>query len=339
MLQRVFSGIQPTHHLHLGNYLGAIRQWVPLQHSHECLFCIVDLHAITVPQDPQHLRRCVLETAACYLACGIDPDRSTVFVQSTVPFHTELAWILGCQTPMGWLNRMTQFKEKSATFKQQAGLGLYAYPVLMAADILLYQATHVPVGEDQKQHLELARDIALAFNHHYQVSTLVPPTPLILEQGARVMSLKNGLEKMSKSHPNEASRIHLNDLPDVIRYKIQKAKTDGDLLPGSPQDLEHRPEAHNLLGILASLQNQPLGEVCSAYEGQSFSRLKMDLSDMLVQILEPIRQRREDLLNHLDYLDHVLQQGTHKALDLARPNMAHLRQQVGLVSLQEDTPA
>src|SRR5579885_891401 len=251
-MNRIFSGVQPTGNLHLGNYLGAIRNWVALQNDFECIFCIVDLHALTLPQDPDELRANTREVTAAYIAAGIDPQCCIIFNQSMVSAHAELAWLLACLTPLGWLNRMTQFKEKAGKQRDMAGLGLYSYPVLMAADILVYKATHVPVGEDQKQHLELARDIAGAFNRRYERDFFPLPEPQILGEATRVMSLRDGSKKMSKSDLSDMSRVNMTDTPELIAQKIRKAKTDPDALPHSPEGLEGRPEADNLLTIYAA---------------------------------------------------------------------------------------
>src|SRR5271156_4767789 len=266
-MNRIFSGIQPTGNLHLGNYLGAIRNWVELQHGFECIFCIVDLHALTQPQDPAELRASTREVTAAYIAAGIDPEHCTIFNQSMVSAHTELAWLLGCLTPLGWLNRMTQFKEKAGKHRDMAGLGLFAYPVLMAADILAYKATHVPVGEDQKQHLELARDIAGAFNRRYGVDFFPLPEPQILGEATRVMSLRDGTKKMSKSDESDYSRINLTDDADTIALKIRKAKTDTDPLPDTLAALEKRPEADNLVTIYAALSDSTREKVLKEYAG------------------------------------------------------------------------
>src|SRR4051794_10978450 len=257
-MNRIFSGIQPTGNLHLGNYLGAIRNWVALQHDYECIFCIVDLHALTLPQNPDELRQATREVTAAYIAAGIDTGNCIIFNQSTVSAHAELSWILGCLTPLGWLNRMTQFKEKAGKQRDNAGLGLYAYPVLMAADILAYKATHVPVGEDQKQHLELARDIAGAFNRQYGREFFPLPEPQICGTATRVMSLRDGTKKMSKSDASDSSRINMTDDADAIAQKIRKAKTDPEPLPDNEKGLEGRPEAENLLSIYAALTDQSL---------------------------------------------------------------------------------
>src|SRR5689334_4598202 len=267
-MNRIFSGIQPTGNLHLGNYLGAIRNWVVLQKDFECIFCIVDLHALTLPQDPDELRASTREVTAAYIAAGIDPERCTIFNQSMVSAHTELAWLLGCLTPLGWLNRMTQFKEKAGKQRDNAGLGLYAYPVLMAADILLYKATHVPVGEDQKQHLELARDIAGAFNRRYEREFFPLPEPQIFGAATRVMSLRDGTKKMSKSDSSDYSRINMTDDADAVAQKIRKAKTDPQPMPSSEAELEARPEAANLLGIYAALTDRTLDETIAVFAGK-----------------------------------------------------------------------
>src|SRR5215472_8546032 len=273
-MNRIFSGIQPTGNLHLGNYLGAIRNWVALQHDYECIFCIVDLHALTLPQDPHELRHSTREVTAAYIAAGIDPQRCIIFNQSMVPAHAELAWILGCLTPLGWLNRMTQFKDKAGRDRETAGLGLYAYPVLMAADILVYQATHVPVGEDQKQHLELARDLAGAFNRRYGRAFFPLPEPQIFGPATRVMSLRDGLKKMSKSDGSDYSRLNLTDDADAIALKIRRAKTDPEPLPYTVADLGERPEAENLVGIFAALDGISREDVLEAFGGRNFSSFK-----------------------------------------------------------------
>ena len=273
-MHRILSGMQPTGNLHLGNYLGALKNWVKLQDKAECYYCVVDLHAITVPQDPQKLRNAVRETAAAYIAAGIDTKKSTLFVQSAVPAHTELSWILATHTPLGWLNRMTQFKEKSAKSRDLELLGLYAYPVLMAADILAYKATHVPVGEDQKQHLELARDIAGAFNRQYNIEFFPLPEPQILGEAARVMSLRDGTKKMSKSDESDYSRINLTDDADAIALKFRKAKTDADPLPETLAELEKRPEADNLVTIYASLSDRSRADVLKEHAGAQFSEIQ-----------------------------------------------------------------
>lgn len=340
----VFSGIQPTGNLHLGNYLGAIKQWVIQQNypkslgaqllpkqPPKCIFCIVDLHAITIHQNPTELYEASLKTAATYLACGIDPKQSIIFAQSGVPEHTELAWILNCHTPLGWLNRMTQFKDKAGKHKDQASLGLYAYPVLMAADILLYQTTEVPVGEDQKQHIELARDIAEAFNRHYGENVFTVPEPKISSVATRVMSLRDGTKKMSKSDESDYSRINLTDTPDQIRLKIQKAKTDPDLLPTSIEELENRPEAKNLLTLFNALLNHmSLENIINITKGQSFSMLKQDLANGLVMELQPIsREIHRYMTDGRDELQRILDEGAEQARARAEVTMKRVKEVVG----------
>src|SRR4051794_9199726 len=281
-MNRIFSGIQPTGNLHLGNYLGAIRNWVALQHDYECIFCIVDLHALTQPQDPDELRASTREVTAAYIAAGIDPQRCIIFNQSTVSANAELAWLLGCLTPLGWLNRMTQFKEKAGKQREMAGLGLYAYPVLMAADILLYKATHVPVGDDQKQHVELARDIAGAFNRRYERDFFPLPEPQILGEATRVMSLRDGTKKMSKSDTSDYSRLNMTDDADTIALKIRRAKTDPKPLPETIAALEARPEADNLIGIYAALTDATREVTLTRFAGQNFSTFKEALSEVAI---------------------------------------------------------
>ncbi|MBI2708014.1 MAG: tryptophan--tRNA ligase [Proteobacteria bacterium] len=328
---RILSGIQPTGNLHLGNYLGAIRNWVTLQNSHENLFCIVDLHALTTLPDPKDMQTWTREVTAAYIAAGINPDQSIIFVQSAVAAHSELAWIFSCLTPLGWLNRMTQFKDKTGKNSEQANLGLYAYPVLMAADILIYKATHVPVGEDQKQHLELARDIAGVFNRQYNVDYFHLPEFFSLKVAARVMSLRDGTSKMSKSDPSDYSRIHVMDDPDTIALKIRKAKTDPDPLASTPHAMENRPEALNLLGIYAALANISLEDACRMFEGASFSGLKQKLTDQLIATLDPIRKKMIDLLKESTYLDHILKEGSLKASEIATKNMNDIKNIVGFL--------
>src|SRR5438034_8119475 len=277
-MNRIFSGIQPTGNLHLGNYLGAIRNWVALQHDYECIFCIVDLHALTLPQNPDELRQATREVTAAYIAAGIDPERCIIFNQSMVTAHAELAWLLGCLTPLGWLNRMTQFKEKAPKQREMAGLGLYAYPALMAADILLYKATHVPVGEDQKQHVELARDIAGAFNRRYGRDFFPLPEPQIFGEATRIMSLRDGTKKMSKSDMSDYSRINMTDDADAIALKIRRAKTDPEPLPHTIDALEARPEADNLIGIYAALADMTREAALARFAAQNFSTFKEALS-------------------------------------------------------------
>ncbi len=329
MTTRILSGVQPTGQLHLGNYLGAIRQWTHLQdHYDDCLFCIVDLHAITVPQDPAALRQHVRETAAAYIACGIDPEKHAIFVQSAVPAHSELAWIFSCHTPLGWLNRMTQFKEKAGKKRDHAVLGLYSYPVLMAADILLYHATHVPVGEDQKQHLELTRDIAGAFNRQYQQEIFSLPEPLILGEATRVMSLRDGTSKMSKSDPSDNSRIHLHDDNDTIARKIRKAKSD--MLPGITYDPEARPESSNLLSIYAALSGLSLEQAEAACTHLGFAEFKEKLAEITTAHLGPIREKMIALREDPAYLDQILARGAQAARAKAEKTMAEVKHLVGL---------
>lgn len=328
---RVFSGIQPTGNFHLGNYLGALRNWVQLQSTHENLFCIVDLHALTTLPDPKSIQTWTREVTAAYIAAGIDPNQSVIFVQSAVAAHSELAWIFSCLTPLGWLNRMTQFKSKAGKRSEQANLGLYAYPVLMAADILIYRATHVPVGEDQKQHLELARDIAGTFNRRYNVDYFHLPEFFSLKVASRIMSLRDGTSKMSKSDPSEYSRIHIMDDPDTITLKIRKAKTDPNALEGTPQAMENRPEALNLVGIYAALSNISLEEACKMFEGTTFSYLKQQLTDLLIATLGPIREKMIALLKDSAYLDEILKQGASKANEIAMKNMNDIKDIVGFL--------
>jgi tryptophanyl-tRNA synthetase len=326
---RVLSGVQPTGNLHLGNYLGAIRNWVDIQSLHEALFCIVDLHAITVPQDPKALRSATLDTAAAYIACGVDVDNSTIFVQSWVPEHSELAWLLSCFTPLGWLNRMTQFKEKAGKHREEAHLALYAYPVLMAADVLLYQATHVPVGDDQKQHLELARDIAGAFNHRYNETFFTLPEPMILGQATRVMSLRDGTKKMSKSDVSEQSRINLTDDADTIRKKIAKAKSDSEIGIAISED---RPEASNLLRIYAAIKGKPCSELEVEFSNTGFSEFKKNLADALIAEIEPISQRMQQLKQDEEYLLSILSKGAEKARSIAQQNIRKVREIIGILN-------
>lgn len=328
---RIFSGLQPTGNLHLGNYLGALRNWVAMQKEHESFFCLVDLHALTTLPEPSKLRSNVREIVAVYLAAGINPEKSYIFPQSAVSAHCELAWVLACLTPLGWLNRMTQFKEKAGKQREQANLGLYAYPVLQAADILAYKATHVPVGEDQKQHLELVRDIAGAFNHQYQVDYFQLPEPVILKTAARVMSLRDGASKMSKSDPSDYSRINFTDDVDTIALKIRKAKTDPDPIAGDPKAMENRLEALNLLGIYGALSDQSLEGICREFEGQNFSHFKQKLTELLIATFEPIRQKMTIFLKEPERLDAILEKGSQKARDLACTHMNEIKDIVGLL--------
>ncbi len=330
-MNRILSGMQPTNQLHLGNYLGALKNWVALQHQAETLFCVVDLHAITLPQDPATLRNATREIAAAYIAAGIDTSKSAVFVQSHVSAHAELGWILGCFTPLGWLNRMTQFKEKAGKDREGAVLGLYGYPVLMAADILTYKATHVPVGEDQKQHLELARDIAGAFNRRYGVEFFPLPEPQILGEATRVMSLRDGAKKMSKSDPSDQSRINLIDPPDAIAQKIRRAKTDPDVLPSSVEELNARPEADNLLTIYAALTDVSKAAAVTRFAGAQFSVLKNELADAAIAVLGPIAGRMNALMSNPDSLDAILRDGAEKARAIATPVLAEAKEIVGFL--------
>lgn len=328
---RVFSGIQPTGHLHLGNYLGAIRNWIGLQHDYESLYCIVDLHAITVFQEPDALRRATREGAAVLLAAGIDPKTAILFNQSQVSAHAELAWVFNCVTRIGWLNRMTQFKDKAGKNRENASSGLYVYPNLMAADILAYQATHVPVGADQKQHLELTRDIAQKFNNDYGVDFFPLVEPLILKAGARIMSLRDGTKKMSKSDPSEYSRINLTDDADLIAKKLRKARTDADPLPETAENLEERPEADNLVTIMSALQDQSRDEICARYAGQGFAGFKADLIEVAVDKLAPMTEEMARLMNDPIYLDAVLKDGAERAAELSAPIIQKVHDIVGFL--------
>jgi tryptophanyl-tRNA synthetase len=328
---RTVSGIQPTGNLHLGNYLGAIKNWVKMQDEGECLFFLADLHAITVHNDPAELAANCREMVAALVAAGVDPDKSILFNQARVPAHAELAWMLICNTPMGWLDRMTQFKEKSGKHKQRASLGLYGYPVLQAADVLVYQATHVPVGEDQKQHLELARDIAAKFNSDTGTETFVPPEPFIGKSAARIMSLRDGNAKMSKSDPSDLSRINMSDDDDTIARKFKKAKTDPEPLPDNLADLADRPEARNLIGIYAALADQTQEDVLAAYAGKGFGDFKPALADLAVSTLSPIRQRFEQLRQDSSAIDAILRDGSEKASTLARPTVEAAYAALGLL--------
>jgi len=330
-MNRIFSGIQPTGNLHLGNYLGAVKNWVGLQRSFDCIFCIVDLHAITVPQDPAELRASTRAVAASYIASGIDPENCIIFNQSMVSAHAELSWVLSCLTPLGWLNRMTQFKDKAGKNRDSVGLGLYGYPVLMAADILLYQATHVPVGEDQKQHLELARDIAQAFNRQVGEDFFPLPEPQIFGTATRVMSLRDGTKKMSKSDESDYSRINMGDDAETIRLKIRKAKTDPLPLPGDPAELEARPEAANLLGIYAALADETLDQAVARFAGTEFSKFKEALSELLIGTLTPIEAERTRLMAEPGYIDGVLRRGAEHAKAIAGPVLARTYELVGML--------
>jgi tryptophanyl-tRNA synthetase len=330
-MNRIFSGIQPTGNLHLGNYLGAIRNWVALQRDYECIFCIVDLHALTLPQDPAELRQSTREVTAAYIASGIDPENCIIFNQSMVPAHAQLAWLLGCLTPLGWLNRMTQFKEKAGKQRDMAGLGLYAYPVLMAADILLYKATHVPVGEDQKQHLELARDVAGAFNRRYEQDFFPLPEPQIFGTATRVMSLRDGTKKMSKSDTSDFSRINMTDDADTIDLKIRRAKTDPNPLPLTIAELEERPEADNLVGIYAALSDRSREDVLGQVAGQNFSVFKMNLTQVAVEVLGRIGGEMRRLMADPGQIDRILRHGAERANDIAAPILREVEDITGLL--------
>ncbi len=332
MGKKIFSGVQPTGNLHLGNYLGAIKNFVDLNNDvdNDCIFCVVDLHAITVKQDPKELKNNIRETVATFIASGIDPKKSIIFNQSGVAAHSEGAWILSCVARMGWLNRMTQFKEKAGKDKEKASVGLYSYPVLMAADILLYDATHVPVGDDQKQHLELCRDIAQKFNKDFdQDNFLQVPEPLIQKEFSRIMSLKDGSKKMSKSELSDLSRINLTDDRDAIVNKIKKAKTDPLPMPSSIEELNERLEARNLLGIYSSLNNSTLQNTVENFSGKNFSEFKNQLSDLLVKKIEPISLEIKKLLNDQPYLDKILLEGVEKANLIASKKIDRIKEILG----------
>ena len=328
---RVLSGIQPTGGLHLGNLLGAILRWVRMQDEIECLFFLADLHALTVDMDPAELRSNVREMAAALIASGIDPKKSLLFRQSAVPAHSELCWILNGTARMGWLNRMTQWKDKAGKNREGASVALFDYPVLQAADILLYRATHVPVGEDQKQHVELTRDIALKFNNDFDVELFVVPEPFIGGgTTARIMSLRDGRSKMSKSDPSEMSRIHLTDSDDEIAQKIRKAKTDPEPLPADPAALDGRPEAKNLVGIYAAVNDESVEQVLTRFAGEGFGAFKPRLAEALITLIAPIRARLEELRRHPDELDRILAEGAARATELANPTLAEAKAAVGL---------
>ena len=328
----VFSGVQPTGNLHLGNYLGALKNFVSLQKEMECIYCVVDLHAITVFQDPNHLHDNVLETTASFLATGLDPSKSIIFNQSSVSGHSELAWILNCVSRIGWLNRMTQFKDKAGSDKEKASVGLYIYPNLMAADILLYKATHVPVGADQKQHLELSRDIAQKFNNDFKCENFFPlPEPLISKNLSRVMSLRDGTKKMSKSEESDYSRINLKDTADEINKKIKKAKSDSEPIPEETKLLQKKPEALNLLNIYSELTNNSLEQTVSEMAGKEYSFLKTKLTEALVNEITPVGEEIQKLLKDKSHLKNILKKGTEKANIIAEENLKNIRDIVGLI--------
>ena len=332
MSKKIFSGVQPTGNLHLGNYLGAIKNFVTLNNEPEnnCIFCVVDLHAITIKQDPKELKNNIRETVATFIASGIDPKKSIIFNQSRVAAHAEAAWILSCVARMGWLNRMTQFKEKAGKDKEKASIGLYSYPVLMAADILLYDATHVPVGDDQKQHLELCRDIAQKFNNDFEIDNFLQvPEPLIQKEFSRIMSLKDGSKKMSKSELSDLSRINLTDDKNQIINKIKKAKTDSSPIPKTIKELEERLEAKNLISIYASLTNSTLEKSVESFSGKNFSEFKEKLSEVLVEKIEPISLEIKKLLDDRLYLDQILLEGVEKANLIASKKIQRIKEIVG----------
>jgi tryptophanyl-tRNA synthetase len=338
---RVFSGMQPSGNLHLGNYLGAMVQWVEMQKSHECIYCVVDMHAITVWQDPKELKQSIRTVTAAYMAAGVDPTRTILFNQSQVPEHAELAWVFNCVARLGWLNRMTQFKEKAGKDRENASVGLYAYPVLMAADILAYRATHVPVGDDQKQHLELCRDIAQKFNNDFAAEirgagfedgTFFPLCePVITGPATRVMSLRDGTKKMSKSEPSDMSRINMTDDADTIARKIQRAKTDPHPLPGSEAEAEKRPEADNLIGIYAALAGKTRADVLNEFGGSQFSSFKKSLADVTVARLAPVNAEMNRLLADPAEIDRILADGARRARALAAPIVQTVKDIVGFL--------
>ncbi len=330
--KRILSGVQPSGDLHLGNYLGAIKNFVTLQQEYECFFCVVDLHAITVWQDPKILANKTREVTAAFIASGIDPNKNNIFVQSQVPQHAQLAWIFNCIARMGWLNRMTQFKDKAGKNSENVSVGLFSYPTLMAADILIYLATHVPVGDDQKQHLELTRDIAQKFNNDFKTDLFPIPEPLIFGEATRVMSLRDGSKKMSKSDPSDYSRIMLTDTAENITQKIKKAKTDPEPLPIDKSNLGKRPEAENLISIFASLQNTSIDSVIKDYAGKEFSIFKKDLADLSVSKLEPITSEMNKLMNDVSYIDSILNQGKENAIAVAEPVLKETKEIIGFLS-------
>ena len=332
MAKKIFSGVQPSGNLHLGNYIGAIKNFVDLQNQegNQCIYCVVDLHAITLRQDPKTLKNNIRETTAAFLASGIDPKKSIIFNQSLVPAHAEGSWILGCVARMGWLNRMTQFKEKAGKDKEKASVGLYIYPILMSADILLYDATHVPVGEDQKQHLELSRDIAQKFNSDLNSPDFLKvPEPLIKRNFSRIMSLKDGTKKMSKSDPSDLSRINLTDTKDQIINKIKKAKTDIMPMPSAEEELKKRPEVNNLLGIYSSLSNQNLEKSIDEFSGKNFSDFKVTLAEIVAEKISPISKEIVNLLKNKDYIDKVLMEGAEKANIQASKKVKEIKKIIG----------
>ena len=331
IMERIFSGVQPTGNLHLGNYLGAIRNWVKLQERYGCIFCVVDLHAITTWQEPLELSNNTREVAAAMLAAGVDPEKNIIFNQSQVATHAELAWIFNCVSRLGWMNRMTQFKDKAGKDRERASVGLYSYPNLMAADILSYKATHVPVGADQKQHLELCREIAIKFNHDFEVDFFPIVEPLIFGEATRVMSLKDGAKKMSKSDPSEASRITMMDSRDVIVKKIRKAKTDLDSLPSEVAGLKDRLEATNLVGIYAALAECSQSDVLKIYGGSGFSIFKPALAELCIEKLSRVQEKMSRLIADPDYLDLTLRDGAVRAREISEPIIAEVHQILGFI--------
>ena len=332
-MKRIFSGIQPSGNLTLGNYLGAMRNWVRLQQekSYDCIFCVVDQHAITVPQDPSELRASTREVAAGMLASGVDPEDCILFNQSLVPEHAQLSWVFNCVARMGWLNRMTQFKEKAGKDRENATVGLFAYPTLMAADILVYKGTHVPVGDDQKQHLELARDIANALNSMFEKEGFPLPEPQIFGAATRVMSLRDGTQKMSKSNPSDMSRINMTDTPEQIAQKIRKAKTDPEPLPETIDGLADRPEARNLVGIYAALSDSTPEEVVGEFAGQGFGAFKPRLADLAVSVMGPIGEEMKRLTADHTYVDKILHEGGTRARAIAAPVLEEVYEAVGFL--------
>ena len=330
-VKKIFSGVQPTGNLHLGNYIGAIKNFVELQNeNNKCIFCVVDLHAVTVKQDPKILKQNIRETAATFLASGINPKKSIIFNQSSVSAHTEASWLLSCVARMGWLNRMTQFKEKAGKDKEKASVGLYVYPILMAADILLYDATHVPVGEDQKQHLELARDISKKFNTDFNSADFFKiPEPLIQKNFARIMSLKDGTKKMSKSDPSDLSRINLTDSESEIINKIKKAKTDTGLFPSDIDNLQSRPEIENLIGIHSSLSGIKIEKLLDEFKDQNLSKFKEKLSELLVKKISPISKEIKKLNDDISYIDQVLREGSEKAKEISSKKIEDIKKKFG----------
>lgn len=319
-IERVLSGVQPTGSLHIGNYLGSIKNFISLQEKYPALYCVVDQHAVTVPQNPQELKHSVRSVAAAFLAAGVDPKKSIIFNQSSVPAHAQMAWVLNCVARMGWLNRMTQFKEKAGKNKENASVGLFTYPVLMAADILCYHATHVPVGADQKQHIELARDIAVKFNLDHAKANFFPlPEPVFMHQATRIMSLRDGTQKMSKSDPSDYARINLTDSDDVISSKFRKAKTDAGDMPQSEHDLDNRPEIRNLYTIYGALTDKTLLETITHFADKNFSSLKTELADIAIAVIRPFRLEIEKTLADTHYIDTILKQGGQQAQEIAQP--------------------